>query len=147
MRKVESTIQINAKVENVLSAFTDANQLKEWWDVERCFIDLKENGNYTLAWNISENGFKYIFSGIIKKYVSGKNLHITNILYLNPDRPILGPFQLLIELSSISNGTNLYLKQWPYPDNKEEDMDWYFDSVKSAWPAVLRTLKEYLEQK
>lgn len=147
MRKIEATIHINSNADNVLPVFTDANHLQEWWEVERYFIDLKENGNYTLAWNISENGFKYIFTGIIKKYEPKNILHIENILYLNPERSILGPFELLIELTSINNGTNLYLKQWPYPGNMGEDMDWYYESVKNAWSTVLKTVKNYIEQK
>lgn len=147
MRKVEVTIQINARTENVFSAFTDANQLREWWNVDRCFIDLKDNGNYTLAWNISENGFQYIFTGIIKRYEHDKILHIGSILYLNSERSILGPFELLLKLNSKSTGTNLYLKQWPYPENKGNDMEWYYKSVKNAWPTVLQTLKKYIEQK
>lgn len=99
MRKIEATIHINSNADNVLPVFTDANHLQEWWEVERYFIDLKENGNYTLAWNISENGFKYIFTGIIKKYEPKNILHIENILYLNPERSILGPFELLTHLT------------------------------------------------
>ena len=41
-------------------------------------------------------------------------------------------------------GTHVYVCQDGYQEGAE--WDWYFEAVKQAWPTVLKTLKEYLEQ-
>jgi hypothetical protein len=42
-----------------------------------------------------------------------------------------------------SDITELYLCQEGY--GQGSDWDWYYEAVKQAWPAVVNTLKEYLE--
>ena len=50
-----------------------------------------------------------------------------------------------LELFAAENdeGTNLRLKQSGYQQGA--DWDWYYESVKSAWPFALGLLKNYLE--
>lgn len=146
MRTVEASIEIKEKPEKIINVFTELNHLSKWWSVERCFIDLTEGGNYTLTWGVSEKGFQYVSTGTVKKYVPGKILHITNWMYLNPEKPILGPQELIVEVEQISNEISLIkITQKPYPENKGDDWDWYYEVVKDAWPEVLETLKTYIE--
>lgn len=142
MRKVESTIIINCSAEKITDAFTEPSMLREWWNVERALIEKKNGGIYTLAWNVTDKGFGYVSTGVIKTYRSNF-LEIINFVYLNPEHSILGPMTLTIKTSQKENGTELYLCQDGYQSGS--DWDWYYHAVTQAWPAVLKTLKDYLE--
>ena len=143
MRKVEELITINVAPHHVITAFTNAQMLKDWWKVERSLIDLRIGGLYTLTWNISENGFGYVSSGLISKYNPQSELVISNFVYLNPERQLLGPMNLIVRASKHTNGSKVYLCQDGYQSGG--DWDWYYEAVKNAWPAVLKNIKDYLE--
>jgi len=145
MKKVEAAIEIKTTPANVIRAFTDINMLRDWWSVERALIETRSGGVYTLAWNISDKGFGYISSGTIKRYQPENLLEIENFVYLNPERSILGPMTLTVKTTEKEGGTELYLCQDGYQEGT--DWDWYYEAVKKAWPAVLLTLKGYLEKK
>lgn len=144
MRKVEVIIDIEATPEKIISAFTDYDMLNDWWGVERNLIDKKAGGLYTLAWNISDKGFGYVSTGIIRDYQPGKILVIDNFVYLNPDRPFLGPMKLTIRVKGKGELTELYLCQDGYQSGP--DWDRYYEAVKDAWPKALQGLKDYLEK-
>ncbi len=144
MKKVEVTIEINTTGEKVISAFTDRQMLHDWWQVDRTLIEKKVNGLYTLAWNIGANGFGFVSSGIIKEYVSGSLLVIDKFVYLNPGKSFLGPMTLTIKVTSKKNSVELYLCQDGYQEGS--DWDWYYQAVQTAWPIVLKELKNYLEK-
>lgn len=143
MKKVESRIEIKTSPEKTLDAFTDYDLLKQWWKVERALIEKRNGGVYSLAWNISEAGFKYISSGIISSFKPNEHLYIENFLYFNPEKQILGPMSLKIEVKEQGSVTKLYLCQDGYKDGK--DWVWYYETVKQAWPIVLEKLKKFLE--
>ena len=145
MRTVDCKIDITTSTEKIIQAFTDSEMLKGWWGVEKSFIELKPGGIYTLAWFVSENGIKYISTGVIKEYIPGKKLHVGNYMYLSTERPFLGPLNLIVEAAATANGSVLHLQQGPYPEGLGEHWDWYYEAVKDAWPKVLQTLKKYLE--
>lgn len=144
MRKAEVTINIRATSEKALAAFTDPGMLREWWNVERTLIDLKPGGLYTLAWNISENGFGFVSTGIIKEYQPHQLLVIDQLVYLNPGKQFFGPMTLTVKARENGIMTEVYLCQDGYQDGA--DWDWYHDVVREAWPAVMQTLKNYLEK-
>ena len=143
MRAVESSIQINCKPDRVIAAFLDERDLRAWWGVQRCLVEKKPNGIWTAAWEISESGIKYISAGIITTYTPHSHLEISNLVYLNPDREILGPMKLELSATENDEGTNLRLIQSGYQQGG--DWDWYYEAVKSAWPFALGLLKKYLE--
>jgi len=143
LKKVEAKIEIKTSPKKALDAFTMFDLLKEWWKVERALIEKGNGGIYALAWNISDAGFRYVSSGIISSYKPAEHLYIKNFLYFNPEKPILGPMSLRIEVKPKSNATELYLCQYGYKDG--EDWDWYYEAVKKAWPIVLEELKKFLE--
>ncbi|HKI79483.1 MAG TPA: SRPBCC family protein [Ignavibacteriaceae bacterium] len=143
MKKVEVTTKIQTTPEQVLNSFTNPEMLKDWWDVERSLIDKRSGGLYTLSWNISEKGIGYVSSGIIRNYVKDKELIIDNLVYLNPEKPFLGPMSLTIKAIKKDNLTEVYLCQDGYQAGK--DWNWYYEAVKKAWPQVLQELKKYLE--
>jgi Activator of Hsp90 ATPase homolog 1-like protein len=143
MRKVEATIQIDHPAAAVFNAFVEPSQLKKWWGVERCLIEKKQGGIYSLAWNISDQGFQYISTGVITVYQPAKELLIDHFVYFNPEKSILGPTYLCIKLEDINSSTQLKLIQGNYQDSG--DWDWFYDVVKESWPKVLQNLKTYLE--
>lgn len=144
MKKVEVSIDIDSSPEKVIQAFMDDNMLCDWWGVERALIEKHIGGIYTLAWNISEKGFGYVSSGIIKSYDPAGLLEIGNFIYLNPERPILGPMTLTVRAEEKNGKTQVRLCQDGYQDGP--DWDWYYEAVKQAWPAVIKLLKAFLEK-
>jgi hypothetical protein len=140
MRKVEVSTQINCKPEDMIRAFIDPEMLLNWWGVERAFIEPRVGGNYVLTWNISEKGFGYVSTGVISEYDPGHCLVLKNLIYLNPERSILGPMSLSIRATK----GRFHLSQDGYQSGK--DWDWYYDEVKSAWPMVVKNLKHFLEE-
>ena len=121
----------------------DFDMLNGWWGVEKALVEKREGGVYALLWDISESGFRYVATGIIKSYKADAILEIENYTYLNLNMPIMGPMGLIIEAIVKNNQTELTVTQTGYQSGG--DWDWYYDAVKQAWPDVLASLKEYLE--
>lgn len=121
----------------------DFDMLNGWWGVEKALVEKREGGMYALVWDISESGFRYVATGIIKSYKADAILEIENYTYLNLNMPIMGPMGLIIEAIVKNNQTELTVTQTGYQSGG--DWGWYYDAVKQAWPDVLASLKEYLE--
>lgn len=143
MRKVEATINIDRPMAVVFDAFVEPSQLKKWWGVERCLVETKQGGIYSLAWNISNHGFQYISTGVITVFHPAKELLIDHFVYFNPEKSILGPTYLGIKLEENNSSTFLKLVQGNYQDSA--DWNWFYEVVKDSWPKVLQNLKSYLE--
>ena len=144
MRKVEAAIQIDRPALKVFDAFTEPSLLRSWWGVESCLIEKKQGGLYSLAWESSSKGFLYVSTGIITVFLPGKELLVDHFVYFNPDKQILGPTYLSIKLQEDEDTTSLKLVQGGYQSGG--DWDWFYDSVKDAWPKVLEALKKFIEQ-
>ena len=144
MRKVTASTDIHCHASKITDAFLKPEMLRAWWQVERCFIQPQSGGIYTLLWNITTHGFGYVSTGIITLYQPGIKLVIEKFIYLNPERSVLGPMTLTIEVQENENKCVLHLIQDGYKEGA--DWDWYYEAVKTAWPQVLNNLKAYLEQ-
>lgn len=144
MRKVEATVCIQTSPGKAISAFTNPAMLQEWWGVERTLIELRTGGVYTLAWQISDKGFGYVSSGTIKAYQAGRQLVVENMVYMNPEKPLLGPMLFTVTANTKGNTAEVYICQEGYQTG--EVWDWYYQAVKNDWPAALQTLKVYLEK-
>lgn len=140
--KSRSKITIATTPKEVISAFTDRERLADWWQVEKTLIEKKINGVYVLTWGITQKGIGYVSSGTIEDYDEHEKLEIKNFVYLNPQRPFLGPMGLTIHATQKGSLTELYLCQDGY--QKGPDWDWNYYAVKEAWPKVLQTLKSYI---
>ncbi len=145
MVNVEVHIKINVLPNRVIEAFVNPELLGKWWGVERAFIEPREGGVYTLNWGISEQGIKYISTGIIASYDPEEHIHIDRYMYINPERPILGPLHLTVHASPVAGGSMVHLTQGPYPQHAGAHWDWYYKVVKEAWPKVMEGLKAHLE--
>lgn len=144
MRSVSAEASIASTPNHILDAFLLQTHLNKWWSVSRSLIEPKPGGIWTLAWEISDAGIKYISSGIIEKIVPHECLRIHKMVYLNPDREILGPMELEVQVSRIDEShTRVVVVQSGYQYGV--DWDWYHDAVTQAWPYALNLLKKYLE--
>ncbi|HMQ91447.1 MAG TPA: SRPBCC domain-containing protein, partial [Flavilitoribacter sp.] len=139
MKKVEVRTCIRTAPDKVIRAFTDPQMLADWWGVERALVEKRPGGAYTLAWNISDKGFGYVTTGIVAKYHPDRMIRIEYLVYLNPERSFLGPMSLTVEAAPIGEDTEIYLCQDGYRSGR--DWDWYYEAVRTAWPAVVQTLK------
>jgi uncharacterized protein YndB with AHSA1/START domain len=146
MRQVIHSIEIAVPPSQAIQAFLDPAQLRGWWGVERCLIEPRKGGLFTLAWAIFENGIKYISTGVFKTCQPGKRLFIEKYAYLNPERTFLGPQELEVTASRTAGGCLLTVRQGPYPENAGADWDWFYEAVVEAWQVVLKTLRDFLEK-
>lgn len=144
MKKVDTTIEIRKPASVVFDAFTEPAMLKKWWGVEKCLIEKKQGGLYSLAWEISDKGFHYISTGVITVFIPPKELLIDHFVYFNPEKNILGPTYLGIRLNENNGVTTLHLTQGNYQSGG--DWDWFYNSVKDSWPKVMEMLKKFLER-
>lgn len=143
MRFVESSVFIPRPAKLVLSAFTDATHLKNWWRVERSCIELKPGGLYSLVWKITDDAMGFVTTGIVSEYLPACQLKIENLVYFNPQRAIFGPMELMVLTTPEVMGTTLTIVQSGYKDGP--DWDWYYNVVKETWPIMILKIKEYLE--
>jgi uncharacterized protein YndB with AHSA1/START domain len=143
MRTVETRIQVARSPQAALQVFLDLETMKRWWHVERGLVEAREGGVWALAWERSEHGFKYVITGRIARLEAGRKLVIGEMLYFNPDRPVLGPMALTVEVSPAGNGCELIIRQDGYQDGP--DWDWYYKVVSWAWPEVAKDIKQFLE--
>lgn len=121
MKTAECSIEVKTNAGKIIQAFTDEKMLKNWWGVEKTFIELKPGGVYCIAWFVSVDGIKYISTGIIREYDTKSKLHVGDYMYLSPERPFLGPLNLMVGATETRNGGLLQLQQGPYPEGRGED--------------------------
>jgi uncharacterized protein YndB with AHSA1/START domain len=144
MRIVESSIVLDLPPTAVLDAFVKPEHLKGWWGVDRTLIDLRRGGLYSLVWQNHENCVEYVTTGIIEEYLPACQLKIRDLVYINPERSILGPMELLVMTTPNDNRkTELTVIQSGYREGK--DWDWLYEAVLQAWPDVLVQIKKYLQ--
>ena len=86
----------------------------------------------------------FVTTGIVKEYIPGCQLKIVNIVYFNPQRPVLGPMELMVLTTPEEVGTTLTVVQSGYQNGP--DWDEYYNAVKEAWPSVVLNVKDYLEK-
>lgn len=143
MKSVKATVVIPVDAGKALNMFLDLNEMKNWWGVERGFVESKPGGCWTVTWKISEHGFGYVTSGIITELIPSKKLKIENVVYLNPEKSILGPMTIKVDVETENQNTKLTVEQSGYREG--DDWDWYYNAVVDGWPFALKLLKEYCE--
>lgn len=143
-RYVESSIRIRATVQEILDALLEEKHLKAWWGVDASLIEKKDGGMYCITWLKSEYGVKFISTGRIKLYDRHSHLHLEDMIYINSERPILGPFTLQYDIEKQNNYCILNVKQGGF--EKSDMHEWYYKAVMNGWPEALIMLKGYLEK-
>ena len=143
-RFVQSEIRIKANTSEILDALLTIKHLKQWWGVDSGLIQKKDGGLYTLTWLRSKDGIKFISSGRIKLYNRRSHLHLEDMVYINSEKPIIGPCQLRFDIEEKSNYSILKVVQTGF--QKGKIWDWYYQAVSDGWPEALIMLKKYLEK-
>ena len=129
-----------------MDALLDMEALKAWWGVDSVLIEKKDGGLYCLTWLKSEHGIKFISTGRIKLYDRNSHLYLEDMVYINSERPILGPFNIEFSITPALDGYyNLSVKQGGF--EKGQKHAWYYEAVSQGWPEALLMLKTYLEKK
>ncbi len=145
-KRVTSQIRIQAKAKVILEALLKLEHLKAWWGVDSCFIEPKDGGLYCLTWLKSIDGIKFISTGRIKLYNHRSHLHLEDMLYINSEKPILGPFTINFDVEESDNYATLTVIQNGFIKEGCELWDWYYQAVADGWPEALVSLKKYLEK-
>ena len=143
-RSVHSEIRINCSAQKIIEALIEEAHLKNWWAIDSAFIQPKDGGLYTLTWLRSMDGIKFIQTGKIKLLNKRSHLHLEDVLYINSEKPIIGPFTINFDIESKSNYSILKVVQNGF--GKEKKWDWYYNAVIDGWPEALVFLKKYLEK-
>lgn len=141
---VESEIRIKANVTQILNALLELKHLKNWWGVDDAHIEKKDGGTYTITWLKSESGIKFISTGRIKLYDRTSHLHLEDMIYINSEKPILGPFTIQYNVTEKSSYSILSVRQGGF--EKGPKHEWYYNAVLDGWPEALIMLKNYLEK-
>jgi len=108
---VESEIRIRANVTQILEALLNLDHLKNWWGVDGALIQRKDGGIYTLTWLKSEQGIKFISTGRIRLLDKRSHLHLEDLVYINSERGIFGPFTLQYNITEHKSYSILRIKQ------------------------------------
>lgn len=141
---VESDIRIHSNAEEILKALVDQEKLSDWWGVADSFIEQKDGGLYTLTWMKSYAGIKFISTGRIRLFDKRSHLHLEDVLYLNYERPIIGPFKILYDVEKFNGYSILKVRQTGFQKGPEHNL--YIKAVQEGWPQALVMLKTYLEK-
>jgi len=144
LKFVNSEIRIRSSAKTILSCLLYLKHLKQWWGVDSCFIEPKDGGLYALTWLRTFEGIKFISTGRIKFYNPRTHLHLEDMIYINSEKPILGPFTINFDVDESSTYSILSIKQRGF--QKGGVWDWYFQAVSDGWPQALVMLKSYVEK-
>jgi uncharacterized protein YndB with AHSA1/START domain len=143
MRHVETTIRVEAPPEVLIRAFSDVEAMRQWWGVDCGLVKPQEDGVWALAWEHSSKGFKYVMTGRILSLERDRRICIVDLVYFSPDRAVLGPMTLTVEVASVQGGSEMTIRQEGYQDGP--DWNWYYEAVCAAWPEVAKSVKRYAE--
>lgn len=145
LKSVQSEVKINASPQRVLEALVQPQDLTSWWGVHDSYVQPKDGGQYTLAWKKEGDSFQYVSTGRIECYIPGSLLYLDNLMYLNPERPILGPFSIAYTVLGDENSTTLSVSQEGYEED-DPHHDWLYSESQSGWRQALDMLKQHLEE-
>ena len=143
MRAVSNSVDLALAPEAAIDLFLHPEHLRAWWGVERCLVEPHGGGAYTLVWQITPDGLGYVTSGVVQS-IGEESLQIGTVVYLSPQRPIMGPMSIEVIAQATPSGCRLTVVQDGYREGP--DWDWYHEAVDTAWPLVLATLADYAEE-
>jgi len=72
-----------------MEALVEVMHLKKWWGISSAYIEKRDNGLYTLTWQATDKGIKYISTGRIYLYNKTKNIWSNPIPYIKLNTRIM----------------------------------------------------------
>ncbi len=142
-RFILSSIRIRSQASQIIDALINLDKLKQWWGVDGGIIEPKDGGIYCTTWLKSNHGVKFVSTGRIKLLDKNAYLHLEDMIYINSEKGILGPYDIQYDLESSETYCLLSVKQSGFKKLKSEL--WYYEAVEKGWPEALVMLKKYLE--
>jgi len=138
---VTSSVWLPLSPPAALQQFLTVEAMQRWWKVARGLVEPRIGGVWALGWDLSTQGYHYVTTGIIAAYRPENELRIDQLVYFSPDRAILGPMRLKLEVVPEQEGSRLTVVQDGYLTGS--DWDWYYDAVSQGWPMALEMLRRY----
>jgi uncharacterized protein YndB with AHSA1/START domain len=135
-RRQEHEIVIDAPIEAVWKAITDAEELTRWF-VEQARVEPGVGGTIALSWDGPPTG-----SSRIDAWEPNRRLRVT----LGPMKPNQDAATQIVDEYTIERRdgkTVLRLVSSGIPDSP--DWDGFYSGTNSGWPSFFRTLRHYLE--
>jgi hypothetical protein len=71
-------------------------------------------------------------TGRILSLERDRRICIVDLVYFSPDRAVLGPMTLTVEVACVQGGSEMTIRQEGYQDGP--DWNWYYEAVCAAWP-------------
>jgi uncharacterized protein YndB with AHSA1/START domain len=138
-RKQEHEIVIDAPIEAVWKAITDAEELTRWF-VEAAKVEPGVGGTFWISWGGAEEG-----SSQIEVWEPNHKLRLAlkpfDMGAAKPDAPTAMINEYTLERRD--GKTVLRLVHSGIPDSP--DWDGFYNGTDSGWPSFFRTLRHYLE--
>lgn len=139
-RVVETQITIDAPVEAVWKALTDAQELTRWFPVE-ARVEPRQGGEYWLSWGEELAGGSRI-------EVFEPNRHLRTVSVEQPWSEPAGEacaLQMAVDYFLETRGGKTVLRLVHSGFGEGADWDNEYDSVRSGWQFELRGLRHYLQ--
>ena len=149
---VEHTVIIQAPPERVLSAFFDADDLREWWQVVRSVTVPRPLGTFAVEWDSTEFHDEVLgrlggtFHGTVIDYRPGTEFFVGDAYWQPPEGEPIGPMALEVRCRPQGGAhiTRLSVRQSAEDDGPRWQR--YFQVVSSGWQRALGELKSYLDK-
>jgi activator of Hsp90 ATPase-like protein len=138
---ITSSVWLPLSPSATLQQFLAVEAMQRWWGVARGLVEPRIGGVWALGWDLSSQGYRYVTTGIIAAYQPKKELRIDQLVYFSPERAILGPMRLKLEVVPELQGCRLKVSQDGYLSGG--DWDWYYDAVSQGWPIALELLRRH----
>jgi len=143
-RQLTSSIEIERPAESIIDALLDSSHLANWWGVDKAFIEQRVGGLYVLAWLWGDTGVRFVQTAKISLLNKRSYLHLEDVIYVNAEKGIFGPFTIRFEIENINDSSLLKVTQDGF--RQKLDQKWYYEMMADSWPQVLLFLKQYLER-
>lgn len=146
MRVVEKIVEIDAPIEEVWSALTDADEIKKWFSTD-AGVEAGEGGKLFVAWGEDFSG-----NSLIEIWDPPTHLRTTEIKETRQETqyegsapsPMTNPLSVDYYLESKGGNTVLRLVHSGFGDGAEWDDE--YDAILRGWGLFLINLQHFLER-
>lgn len=143
LRTIETSAYINAKPDRVLRAFYTPEDLSAWWLVSRSLTGANKGNLWSIVWeNYGQDKTHHVWSGVVSES-SNHRFIVSDLVMIEPERPLFGPMQLEIIALADGEGTRLTVLHHGYQYG--EHWDWSHKVVVGGWKKALAELAAWFE--
>ncbi|WP_262693394.1 SRPBCC family protein [Kordiimonas aquimaris] len=144
LRTIETSTHIAATPDRVLKAFYATDDLAAWWLVSRSLTSSQKGNLWSIVWeNYGQDKTHHVWSGVVSES-SSHRLVISDLVMIEPERPLFGPMQLEIIALADGDGTRLTVLHHGYQYG--EHWNWSHKTVVGGWEKALAELAAWFEE-